>query len=120
MKRGLLKWCRSLKSKQSKWEGGPLVKKRLGSRAPEHVEVGSNRVEWSIKRLSKQVVVLETSCSRDNSREMKSEKKTLKQTFLALEIISAVSWVQGSTQHYRTCFRGIVMGDGLYNARGCS
>ena len=53
----------------------------------------SNRVEWSIKRLSKQVIVLETSCSWDNSREMKSEKKTLKQAFLALEIISAVSWV---------------------------
>ena len=79
----------------------------------------SNRVEWSIKRLSKQVIVLETSCSWDNSREMKSEKKTLKQAFLALEIISAVSWVQGTTQHYRKCFRGIVTGDGFYNARGC-
>ena len=50
----------------------------------------SNRVEWSIKGLSKQVIVLETSCSWDNSREIKSEKKTLKQGFLALEIISAV------------------------------
>ena len=79
----------------------------------------SNRVEWSIKRLSKQVIVLETSCYWDNSREMKSEKKTLKQAFLALEIISAVSWVHDSTQHYRTCFRGIVTRDGLYNARGC-
>lgn len=71
------------------------------------------------QRLSKQVIVLETSCSWDNNNEMKSEKKTLKQAFLALEIISAVSWVQGTTQHYRKCFRGIVTGDGFYNARGC-
>ena len=96
-----------------------LKKKRLGSRSLIS-STGACRGEWSIKRLSKQVIVLETSCSWDNSREMKSEKKTLKQALLALEIISAVSWVQGSTQHYRTCFRGIVMGDGLYNARGCS
>lgn len=79
----------------------------------------SNRVESSIKTLSKHVIVLETSCSWDNNREMKGEKKALKQAFLALEIKSAVSWVQGTTQHYRRRFRGIVTGDGLYNARGC-